>query len=87
MVSWLVTNGATIEPRASLWLGGTCLCCWVRAGIEVSSHDPLWNYTDELSSHELFPWLSLLILLEDLYVEPDAIGLHSEVIQRITFEE
>ena len=24
---------------------------------------------------------------EDLYVEPDAIGLPSEVVQRITFEE
>ena len=59
----------------------------MRAGIKVSSHDPLWNYTDELFSHGLFPWLSLLMLLEDLYVEPDAIGLPSEVIQRITLEE
>ena len=26
-------------------------------------------------------------MLEDLYVEPDAIGLPSEVVQWITFEE
>ena len=87
MVSWLMTNGAAAEPRASLWPAGTWLCCWVRAGIEVSSHDPLWNYTNELFSHELFPWLSLLILSEDLYIEPDTIGFPSGVIQRITFEE
>ena len=49
-----MTNGAAAEPRASLWLASTWLCCWVRAGIEVFNHDPLWNYTDELSSHELF---------------------------------
>jgi hypothetical protein len=28
----------------------TEFCCLVHAGIEVSSHDPLWNYTDVLSS-------------------------------------
>jgi hypothetical protein len=31
----------------------TGLCCSVHAGIEVSSHDPLWNYTDILSSVDL----------------------------------
>ena len=25
------------------------LCCLARAGIEVSSHDPLWNYINILS--------------------------------------
>jgi hypothetical protein len=29
------------------------LCCLVHTGIEVSSHDPLWNYTDVLSSVDL----------------------------------
>jgi hypothetical protein len=29
------------------------LCCLAHAGIEVSSHDPLWNYTDMLSSIDL----------------------------------
>jgi hypothetical protein len=29
------------------------LCCLAHAGIEVSSHDPLWNYTDVLSSVDL----------------------------------
>jgi hypothetical protein len=31
----------------------TRLCCLPHAGIEVSSHDPLWNYTDVLSSVDL----------------------------------
>jgi hypothetical protein len=30
------------------------LCCLAHAGIEVSSHDPLWNYTNTLSSVDLF---------------------------------
>jgi hypothetical protein len=30
------------------------LCCLAHAGIEVSSHDPLWNYTNILSSVDLF---------------------------------
>ena len=86
--------GAMTEPRASLWLAGTWLCCWVRAGIKVSSHDPLWNYTDELFSHGLFPWLSLLILSEDPhilsedpYIGPKVVKLPSEVAKKITFEE
>jgi hypothetical protein len=29
------------------------LCCLAHAGIEVSSHDPLWNYTDVLSFVDL----------------------------------
>jgi hypothetical protein len=29
------------------------LCCLAHAGIEVSGHDPLWNYTDVLSSMDL----------------------------------
>jgi hypothetical protein len=29
-------------------------CCLAHAGIEVSSHDPLWNYTDVLSSVDSF---------------------------------
>jgi hypothetical protein len=29
------------------------LCCLAYAGIEVSSHDPLWNYTDVLSSVDI----------------------------------
>jgi hypothetical protein len=28
----------------------TRLCCLAHAGIEVSSHDPLWNYISMLSS-------------------------------------
>jgi hypothetical protein len=30
------------------------LCCLARAGIKVSSHDPLWNYPNMLSSVDLF---------------------------------
>jgi hypothetical protein len=33
------------------------LCCLAHAGIEVSSHDPLWNYPNMLSSVDL-PWNS-----------------------------
>ena len=32
----------------------TGLCCLAHAGIDVSSHDPLWNYTNILSSVDLF---------------------------------
>jgi len=48
----------------------TRLCFSARAGIEVSSYDPLLNYTDVLSSRELFlDYLSistLRILISDL---------------------
>ena len=54
MVPWLAIYGAATEPRASLWAADAWLCCWVRAGIEVSNHDPLWNYVDVSSHHELF---------------------------------
>jgi hypothetical protein len=30
------------------------LCCLAHAGIEIASHDPSWNYTNVLSSHEHF---------------------------------
>jgi hypothetical protein len=29
-------------------------CCLAHAGTEVSSHDPLWKYTNVLSSVDLF---------------------------------
>jgi hypothetical protein len=32
----------------------TGLCYSLDAGIKVSSHDPLWNYTDMLSSVPYF---------------------------------
>jgi hypothetical protein len=31
----------------------TGFCCLAHVGIEVASHDPLWNYTDVLSSIDL----------------------------------
>jgi hypothetical protein len=40
------------------------LCCLVHAGIEVSSHDPLWNYTDVLSSVDLL-WKQFLCCLSN----------------------
>ena len=49
-----MTNGVVAEPRASLWSADTWLCCWVCAGIEVPSHDPLQNYINVLFSCELF---------------------------------
>jgi hypothetical protein len=54
MVPRLAIYGAAMEPRASLWAADAWLCCWVRAGIKVSSHDPLPNCTDVLFSCELF---------------------------------
>jgi hypothetical protein len=38
------------ETESLLYTG---FCCLAHAGIEVSSHDPLWNYTDVLSSIDL----------------------------------
>ena len=65
----------------------TRLCCSARAGIKVSSHDPLQNCTDMLFSLELFLGYLSLSLSRDQYVELDAIGLPSGVVQRLTFEE
>jgi len=60
-VGCMFSNDATIsnlrcrdETEGILWTVATRLCCSARAGIEVSSHDPLQNYTDMLFSHELF---------------------------------
>ena len=53
MVLWV----ATTVPRWNREPPVVCdtrLCCSARAGIEVSSHDPLQNCTDVLFSHELF---------------------------------
>jgi hypothetical protein len=49
MVSWLRTYGAAAKLRALMNVHAR-LCCLVHAGIDVSSHDPLWNYTDVWSS-------------------------------------
>ena len=53
MVLRLTFYGAATKPRAPVG-AHTRLCCSARAGIEVSSHDPLQNYTDMLFSLELF---------------------------------
>ena len=45
MVSWLTTYGAAAKLRALVNVHAR-LCCLAHAGIDVSSHDPLWNYTD-----------------------------------------
>jgi hypothetical protein len=52
VVSWLMTYGAAAKLRAS------CECAHrivllLDAGIKVSGHDPLWNYTDVCSSVNL----------------------------------
>jgi hypothetical protein len=39
-------------PRRS-WEPHPGFCCLAHVGIEVSSHDPLWNYTDVLSPIDL----------------------------------
>jgi hypothetical protein len=38
------------EPPVNVHTG---FCCLAHAGIKVASHDPLWNYTDVLSSINL----------------------------------
>ena len=60
-VGCMFSNGATIsnlrcrdKTEGILWTAATRLCCSARAGIEVSSHDPLQNCTDVLLSRELF---------------------------------
>ena len=65
-VPWLVCYGAMTKPRASLWPAGTWLCWSACAGIVVTSHKPLEKYIIMLFSHELFPYLSLYVLSEDL---------------------
>jgi hypothetical protein len=43
----------------------TGFCCLAHPGIEVSSHDPLWNYTDVLSSIDLsLETISMLFVKE-----------------------
>jgi hypothetical protein len=42
------------EIEGILWTTATRLCCSARAGIMVSSHDPLQNNTNVLFSRELF---------------------------------
>jgi hypothetical protein len=42
------------------------LCCLARAGIEVASHDPSWNYTNVLSSRDHFLGYLFLFLSEGL---------------------
>jgi hypothetical protein len=63
------------------------LCCSARAGIEVASHDPLWDKTDVLSSRD--PSLGYLpIYYPKTHISDQSIEeLHSEVAKRITFEE
>jgi hypothetical protein len=42
----------------------TGLCYSSDAGIKVSSHDPLWNYTDVLSPVDLFLETILVLFVE-----------------------
>jgi hypothetical protein len=53
------------------------LCCLAHAGIEVSSHDPLWNYTNILSSVDFF-----LETISVLFVEAIKQHLSSSLDQK-----
>jgi hypothetical protein len=53
------------------------LCCLAYAGIEVSSHDPLWNYTDVLYSVD-----SSLETISVLFIEVTKQHLTSPVEKR-----
>ena len=67
LVGCMFSNGATIsnlrcrdETEGILWTAATRLCYSARAGIEVSSHDPLQDCIDVLFSRELLlDYLSL----------------------------
>ena len=86
MVPQLVIYGAAMKPRASLWAADAWLCCWVRTGIEVSSHDPLQNCTDVLFSRELFLDYLSISYRRSLYQTVSS-RASFEVTKRITFEE
>jgi hypothetical protein len=58
-----MTYGATVRLIASYECTHR-ICCLVHAGIEVSSHGPLWNYPNMLSSIDLF-----LEMISVLFVE------------------
>ena len=65
----------------------TRLCCSARAGIGVSSHDPLQNCTDVLFSCELFlGYLSISYQKINL-LGPYVVELPPDVVWKITFEE
>jgi hypothetical protein len=57
-----------------------------RAGIEVSSHDSLQNYTDVLF-HVSFSLVISHILSKDPYIGPIVVELPPEVAKWITIEE
>ena len=69
MVLWVATTVLWWNREPPMG-AHTRLCCSAHAGIEVSSYDPLQNYTDVLVSRELFlDYLSistLKILISDL---------------------
>jgi hypothetical protein len=65
----------------------TRLCCSARAGIVVSSHDPLRNNINVLFSCELFLGYLSHILSKYPYSGPKVVELPPEVAKRITFEE
>jgi hypothetical protein len=50
--TWLITYGATARLRAFCECAHR-ICCLVHAVIEVSIHDPLWNYVNILSPIDL----------------------------------
>ena len=54
MVSWLRTYGTTAKLRASCECAHRTVLYSSDAGIKVSGHDPLWNYTDVWSSVDSF---------------------------------
>jgi hypothetical protein len=70
MVSRLVYSSAVTKPRASCGVWHK-VCCSTRVGIEAASHDPSWNYTNGLSSHDHFLGYLFLFLLEGLISNQD----------------
>ena len=93
LVGSMFTNGATIsnlrcrdETESPLWVHtqGYATRHALVSRFLVVIH---YRTTPICYFHGALPWLSLLIVSEDLYVELDAIGLPSGVVQWLTFEE
>ena len=86
MVPRLAIYGAVTKPRASYGRAHKVVLLgthWYRGSLS-------WSIA-ELHRCVIFtwalPWLSLRSVVEDLYVESNAIGLPFEVVQWLTFEE
>jgi hypothetical protein len=85
------------ETKGLLWWLTHGCATWHVLVSRNASHDPLWSYTDVLSSHEsflgYFPYLIVKILISTLFsemgiliVEQDAV-IHHVMVDDVTMQE